>query len=91
MKYWDSGLNASSSRTFKTRVHIAAAVIDRKRSGKERTRQTQFSTKFLTGQTQFSTKFLTSSTFDAFTHLVWVLCWWQVYVKSYYLLPKKPF
>jgi hypothetical protein len=42
MKYWDSAWNASGSRT----VHIAAAVIGWKRSGKERTGQTQFSTKF---------------------------------------------
>jgi len=43
MKYWNSGLNASSSRTFITRVHIAAAVIGWKRWGKERTGKTQLS------------------------------------------------
>jgi hypothetical protein len=47
MKYWDSALNASGSRTFTATVHIAAAVIGWKRWGKERTGQTQFkSTKF---------------------------------------------
>jgi len=47
MKYWDSGLNARGSRTFKATVHIAAAVISWKHSGKEEwTGQTQFSTKF---------------------------------------------
>jgi hypothetical protein len=46
MKYWDLGWNASGSRTFIATVHIAAAVIGWKRSGKERTRQTQFSTQF---------------------------------------------
>jgi len=47
MKYWNSGLNASSSRTFITRVHIAAAVIGWKRWGKERTGQTQLSLSFI--------------------------------------------
>jgi hypothetical protein len=48
MEYWDSGLNASSSRTFITRVHIAAAaVIGWKRWGKERTGQTQLSLSFI--------------------------------------------
>ncbi len=46
MKYWDSGLNAPGSRTSITTVHIAAAVIGWRSSGKERTGQTQFSTKF---------------------------------------------
>jgi hypothetical protein len=46
MKYWNSGLNAPGSRTFTTTVHIAAAAIGWRSSGKERTRQTQFSTKF---------------------------------------------
>jgi hypothetical protein len=46
MKYWNSGLNAPGSRTFIATVHIAAAVIGWRRSGKERTGQTQFSTKF---------------------------------------------
>jgi len=46
MKYWDSALNAPGSRTCIVTVHIAAAVIGWKRSGKERTGQTQFSTKF---------------------------------------------
>jgi hypothetical protein len=46
MKYWDSGLHAPSLRTFITAVHIAAAVIGWRRSGNERTGQTQFSTKF---------------------------------------------
>jgi hypothetical protein len=41
MKYWDHGLNTRSTRTF-----IGAAVIGWRRSGKERTVQTQFSTKF---------------------------------------------
>ncbi len=41
-----SALNAPGSRTFIATVHIAAAVIGWKRSGKERTEQTQFSTKF---------------------------------------------
>jgi hypothetical protein len=40
MKYWDSGLNAPGLRTFIATVHIAAAVIGWKRSGKERTGQT---------------------------------------------------
>ncbi len=46
MKYWDSALNAPGSRTFIATVHIAAALIGWKRSGNERTGQTQFSTKF---------------------------------------------
>jgi hypothetical protein len=46
MKYRDSGLNESCSRTFIATVHIAAAIRWR-RSGKERTGQTQFSTKFV--------------------------------------------
>jgi hypothetical protein len=50
MKYWDSGSNArsnaGSSRTFTTTVHIAATVIGWRLLGKERTGQTQFSTKF---------------------------------------------
>jgi hypothetical protein len=46
MKYWHSGWNAPGSTTFIATVHIAAAVIGGKRSGKERTGQTQFSTKF---------------------------------------------
>jgi hypothetical protein len=46
MKYWNSGLNAPGTRTFIATVHIAAAVIGWRRSGKERTGQTQFSTKF---------------------------------------------
>ncbi len=45
MKYWDSGLNAPGSRTFIAKLHIAAAMIGWKRSGKERRGQTQFSTK----------------------------------------------
>jgi len=45
MKYWDSGLIAPGSSTFIVTVHIAA-VIGWKRSRKERTGQTQFSTKF---------------------------------------------
>jgi len=48
MKYWDSALNAQGvvREHFIATVHIAAAVIGWKRSGKERTGQTQFSTKF---------------------------------------------
>jgi hypothetical protein len=46
MKYWDSRLNALGSRTFIVTVHIAATVIGWSRSAKERTGQTQFSTKF---------------------------------------------
>ncbi len=46
MKYEDHGLNARSTRTFIITVHIGAAVIGWRRSGKERTVQTQFSTKF---------------------------------------------
>ncbi len=46
MKYWDSGLNAPGSKTFVVTVRRAAAVIGSKRSGKERTGQTQFSTNF---------------------------------------------
>ncbi len=46
MKYWDSGLNARGTRTFIATVHKAAAVIGWMHSGKERTRQTQFTTKF---------------------------------------------
>jgi hypothetical protein len=46
MKYWDSALNAPGSRRFIAIVHIAAVVIGWKRSGKERTEQTQFSIKF---------------------------------------------
>ncbi len=46
LKYWDPGLNARNTRTFIATVHIAAAVIGWRRSGKERTVQTQFSTKF---------------------------------------------
>jgi hypothetical protein len=46
MKYWDSALDARNVRTFIATVHIAAAVIGWRRSGKERTVQTQFSTKF---------------------------------------------
>jgi hypothetical protein len=49
MKYWDSGLNARGLRTFIATVHIAAAgaVIGWMRSVKERTGQTQLSTKFV--------------------------------------------
>ncbi len=36
MKYWDSALNASGSRTFIATEHIAAAAIGWKRSGNER-------------------------------------------------------
>ncbi len=43
MKYWDSGLNAWCVIVT---VHIVAAAIGWSRSGKERTGQTQFSTKF---------------------------------------------
>jgi hypothetical protein len=50
MKYWDSGLSAPSLRTFITTVHIPAAAIGWRRSGKERTGQTQFSTKFAAKQ-----------------------------------------
>jgi hypothetical protein len=46
MKYEDHGLNARSTRTFIITVHIGAAVIGWRRSGKKRTVQTQFSTKF---------------------------------------------
>ncbi len=46
MKYWDSGLNARGTITFIATVHKAAAVIGWMHSGKERTRQTQFTTKF---------------------------------------------
>ncbi len=46
MKYWDSVLNAPSSRTFIIIVHIVASTIGWKHSRKKRTRQTQFSTKF---------------------------------------------
>jgi len=45
MKYWDSGLNAPGSRTFRAIAHIVA-VIGWKRSTKERTGQTEFGTKF---------------------------------------------
>ncbi len=44
MKYWDSGLSARGARTFMATVHIAGAVISWRRSEKERTGQTQFST-----------------------------------------------
>jgi hypothetical protein len=47
MKYWRWALNAPGSRTFWATVHIAAAVIGWMRWGKERTVQTQFSTKLL--------------------------------------------
>jgi len=46
MKYWDSWLNARGARTLIATVHIAGAVIGWRRSGKERTGQTQFSTEF---------------------------------------------
>jgi hypothetical protein len=47
MKYWDSGLNARGLRTFRATAHIAAvAVIGWMRLVKERTGQTQLSTKF---------------------------------------------
>jgi len=45
-KYSDSGLNAPGLRTFIATVHKAAAVIGSNRSGKERTGQTELSTKF---------------------------------------------
>ncbi len=45
MKYWDSGLNVPGSRTFIATLPIAATVMGWKRSWKERTGQTQFSTK----------------------------------------------
>jgi hypothetical protein len=48
MKYWDLRLNAPGARTFIATVHIAATVIGWKHSGKEKTGQTQFSTKFAT-------------------------------------------
>jgi hypothetical protein len=44
MKYGDPGLNARSARSFIATVHIAAAVIGWRR--KERTVETQFSTRF---------------------------------------------
>ncbi len=46
MKYSDSGLSARGARTFIGTVHIAGAVISWRRSEKERTGQTQFSTQF---------------------------------------------
>jgi hypothetical protein len=46
MKYWDSGLNAPSSRIFITTVHIEQQWLIWRRSRKERIGQTQFSTKF---------------------------------------------
>jgi hypothetical protein len=46
MKYWDSGLSARGARTFIAPEHIAGAVISWRRSEKERTGQTQFSTQF---------------------------------------------
>jgi hypothetical protein len=46
MKYWDSGLSARGARTFIGTVHIAGAVISWRRSEKERTGQSQFSTQF---------------------------------------------
>jgi hypothetical protein len=46
MKYSDSGLSARAARTFIASVHIAGAVISWRRSEKERTGQTQFSTQF---------------------------------------------
>jgi hypothetical protein len=47
MKYWDVGLNAQGLRTFIATAHIAAAMIGWMHSVKERTRQTQLSTKFV--------------------------------------------
>jgi hypothetical protein len=46
MKYWDSELSARGARTFIAAVHIEGAVISWRRSKKERTVQTQFSTQF---------------------------------------------
>ncbi len=46
VKYWDSGLSARGARTFIAAVHIAGAVISWRRSEKERTGQTLFSTQF---------------------------------------------
>jgi hypothetical protein len=46
MTYWDSGLSARGARTFIATAHIAGAVISWRRSEKERTGQTQFSTQF---------------------------------------------
>jgi hypothetical protein len=56
MKFWDSGLNARRSKTFIVTVHIAASVIDWRRSGKEKS----------TGRTQFSTKFGTKLSFISY-------------------------
>jgi len=56
IKYWDSGSNAQSSRTFITTVHIAAIVIRWRLLGKERTGQTQFSTKFATKLSSYALK-----------------------------------
>jgi hypothetical protein len=36
MKYWNSRLNATSSRTFITIIHITTPMIGRKHSRKER-------------------------------------------------------
>jgi hypothetical protein len=47
MKYWCSALNAPGSRGFRATVQRAAAVIGWMRWAKERTVQTQFSTKLL--------------------------------------------
>jgi len=46
MKYWDSGFSARGAKTFIATVHIAGAVISWRRSEKERTGQSQFSTQF---------------------------------------------